>query len=141
PLTHADGAPLEFQDTLDPLPENAPGAVRPERPAPQVASASMEAIRAGQVQQGFSSGSPSPQTGPQWAPGAPGAPQGMAQQGTVQQGAPPGTVQQGAPMQGSPYPGPGSPQPAPSQQGLPQNYTAPQTSTSTVTGQGGTRNR
>ncbi|MDN5686742.1 MAG: serine/threonine protein kinase, partial [Brachybacterium sp.] len=62
PLTHADGAPLEFQDTLDPLPENAPGAVRPERPAPQVASSSMEAIRAGQVQQGFSSGSPSPQT-------------------------------------------------------------------------------
>ena len=143
PLTHADGAPLEFQDTLDPLPENAPGAVRPERPAPQVASSSMEAIRAGQVQQGFSSVSPSPQTGPQWAQGAPGAPQGMAQ-GSAQQGAPPGTVQQGAPgapAQGSPYPGPGSPQPAPSQQGTPQNYTATQASTSTVTGQGGTRNR
>ncbi|MDV3297131.1 MAG: serine/threonine protein kinase, partial [Brachybacterium paraconglomeratum] len=66
PLTHADGAPLTFQDTLDPLPPNAPGAVRPERPAAQVAPSSMEAIRAGQVQQGFSVGSPSPQTGPQW---------------------------------------------------------------------------
>lgn len=69
PLTHADGAPLTFQDTLDPLPPNAPGAVRPERPAAQVAPSSMEAIRAGQVQQGFSVGSASPQTGPQWAPG------------------------------------------------------------------------
>ncbi|NMA77245.1 MAG: protein kinase [Actinomycetales bacterium] len=67
PLTHADGAPLELHDTLEPMPENAPGAVRPERPAPQVAPSSLEAIRAGQVQQGFSSGSPSPQTGPQWA--------------------------------------------------------------------------
>lgn len=75
PLTHADGTPLEFTDTLDPMPENAPGAARPERPAPQVAPSSLEAIRAGQVQQGFSSGSPSPQTGPQWAqqtpPGTP----------------------------------------------------------------------
>ncbi|MGO1286184.1 MAG: serine/threonine-protein kinase, partial [Brachybacterium sp.] len=75
PLAHADGAPLEFVDTLDPLPENAPGAARPERPAPPVAPSSLEAIRAGQVQQGFSSGSPSPQTGPQWAqqtpPGSP----------------------------------------------------------------------
>ncbi|MGO1228075.1 MAG: serine/threonine protein kinase [Brachybacterium sp.] len=75
PLAHADGAPLEFIDTLDPMPENAPGAARPERPAPQVAPSSLEAIRAGQVQQGFSSGSPSPQTGPQWAqqtpPGTP----------------------------------------------------------------------
>jgi serine/threonine-protein kinase len=74
PLTHADGAPLDLQDTLDPLPPNAPGAARPERPAPQVAPASMEAIRSGQVQQGFSVGSASPQTGPQWAngPGGPG---------------------------------------------------------------------
>lgn len=75
PLAHADGTPLEFADTLDPMPENAPGAARPERPAPQVAPSSLEAIRAGQVQQGFSSGSPSPQTGPQWAqqtpPGTP----------------------------------------------------------------------
>ncbi|WP_114853327.1 serine/threonine-protein kinase [Brachybacterium sp. YJGR34] len=75
PLTHADGAPLDFQDTLDPLPPDAPGAERPERPAPQVASASMEAIRAGQVQQGYTAGSPSPHTGPQWAgqttPGSP----------------------------------------------------------------------
>ncbi|APX33787.1 serine/threonine protein kinase [Brachybacterium sp. P6-10-X1] len=114
PLTHADGAPLSFQDTLDPLPENAPGVVRPERPAPQVAASSMEAIRAGQVQQGFSSGSPSPQTGPQWVQGAQGAP--------------------AAPQLGSP-------QPAPSPQGSPQNYTATQASTSTVTGQGGARNR
>ena len=68
PLTHADGAPIDIQDTLDPLPENAPGAARPERPAPQVAPESLEAIRAGQVQQGFTAGSPSPQTGPPWAP-------------------------------------------------------------------------
>ncbi|MDN6330111.1 MAG: protein kinase domain-containing protein [Brachybacterium sp.] len=67
PLTHASGAPLDFQDTLDPLPPDAPGAVRPERPAPQPAGPTMEAIRSGRVQQGFSSGSPSPQTGPQWA--------------------------------------------------------------------------
>ncbi|MEE1650069.1 protein kinase [Brachybacterium sp. J144] len=67
PLTHADGAPLELTDTLDPLPADAPGARRPERPAPTVHPASLEAIRAGQVQQGFSSGSASPQTGPQWA--------------------------------------------------------------------------
>lgn len=67
PLTHADGTPLDLRDTLDPLPADAPGAARPERPAPQVDPASLEAIRAGQVQQGFSSGSPSPQTGPQWA--------------------------------------------------------------------------
>ncbi|GAA1488656.1 serine/threonine protein kinase [Brachybacterium sacelli] len=87
PLTHADGAPLEFQDTLDPLPENAPGAVRPQRPAPQVAASSMEAIRSGQVQQGFSSGSPSPQTGPQWAQGVPGA------QTTPQQASPQSTPQ------------------------------------------------
>jgi len=83
PLTHADGTPLSFEDTLDPLPPNAPGAARPERPAPQVAPSSMEAIRAGQVQQGFSSGSPSPQTGPQWAHRTP--PQGAPQQGTPPQ--------------------------------------------------------
>jgi len=75
PLAHADGTPLDLQDTLDPLPPNAPGAARPERPAPQVAPASMEAIRSGQVQQGFSVGSASPQTGPQWATG-PGGPPG-----------------------------------------------------------------
>jgi serine/threonine protein kinase len=67
PLTHADGTPLEFQDTLDPLPPNAPGAARPERPAPRVAPSSLEAIRSGRVQQGFTSPSASPQTGPQWA--------------------------------------------------------------------------
>ncbi|HEX7349513.1 serine/threonine protein kinase [Brachybacterium sp.] len=83
PLTHADGTPLSFEDTLDPLPPNAPGAARPERPAPQVAPSSMEAIRAGHVQQGFSSGSPSPQTGPQWAHRTP--PQGAPQQGTPPQ--------------------------------------------------------
>ena len=75
PLAHADGTPLDLQDTLDPLPPNAPGAARPERPAPQVAPASMEAIRSGQVQQGFSVGSASPQTGPQWAT-SPGGPPG-----------------------------------------------------------------
>lgn len=74
PLTHAGGEPLDFRDTLEPLPPDAPGAVRPERPAPQPAAPTMEAIRSGRVQQAFSSGSPSPQTGPQWAQGPP--PQG-----------------------------------------------------------------
>ncbi|MGO1686244.1 MAG: serine/threonine protein kinase, partial [Brachybacterium sp.] len=114
PLTHADGAPLEFVDTLDPLPENAPGAARPERPAPQVAPSSLEAIRAGQVQQGFSSGSPSPQTGPQWA-----SPQTGPQ--WVQQ-TPPGSP----PQQGAPFPTHG--------------FTAAQTSTG-PTGQRGAGNR
>lgn len=93
PLTHADGAPLTFQDTLDPLPPNAPGAVRPERPAAQVAPSSMEAIRAGQVQQGFSVGSASPQTGPQWAQrpgGATAAGPGQGGQGAGGPGTRPG---------------------------------------------------
>ena len=72
PLAHGDGSPLDLRDTLDPLPPNAPGAARPERPAAQVAPASLEAIRSGRVQQGYSVGSASPQTGPQWAQG-PGA--------------------------------------------------------------------
>src|SRR5699024_9786328 len=72
PLTHADGTPLAFDETLDPLPPDAPGAARPERPAPAAAGPSMEAIRSGRVHQGFSSGSPSPQTGPQWAQQTPG---------------------------------------------------------------------
>lgn len=76
PLTLADGTPLEFTDTLPPLPPNAPGARRPERPAPGVSASSMEAIRAGRVQQGFSAGSASPQTGPQWAGGPTGGPGG-----------------------------------------------------------------
>lgn len=78
PLTHADGGPLQFVDTLEPLPANAPGASRPERPAPAASGPSMEAIRSGRVQQGFSSASASPQTGPQWAqrtpPQGPGSP-------------------------------------------------------------------
>ncbi|HJB09011.1 MAG TPA: protein kinase [Candidatus Brachybacterium merdavium] len=79
PLTHADGAPLDLVDTMPPMPEGAPGAQRPERPAGQVAPSSMEAIRAGRVQQGFSPptsspGLASPQTGPRWAAGASGDP-------------------------------------------------------------------
>lgn len=64
PLTHADDTPLAFHDTLPPMPQDAPGARRPERPG-HVDPTSMEAIRAGQVQQGFSPGQPSasPQTG------------------------------------------------------------------------------
>src|SRR5690625_6445811 len=78
-LTHADGAPLDLVDTMPPMPEGAPGAQRPERPAGQVAPSSMEAIRAGRVQQGFSPptsspGLASPQTGPRWAAGASGDP-------------------------------------------------------------------
>ncbi|ATG56054.1 serine/threonine protein kinase [Brachybacterium ginsengisoli] len=79
PLTHADGTPLQFVDTLEPMPANAPGASRPQRPAATSSGPSMEAIRSGRVQQGFSSPSASPQTGPQWAqqtpPQAAGAPQ------------------------------------------------------------------
>lgn len=46
PLTHADGAPLTFQDTLDPLPPNALARSVPSGPPPRSPS-SMEAIRAG----------------------------------------------------------------------------------------------
>lgn len=125
PLTHADGAPLDFQDTLAPLPPNAPGAVRPERPASQVAPSSMEAIRAGQVQQGFSVGSASPQTGPQWA-----------------QGQGPGGRPTGAPGPGGPGPGgPGQGGPG-TQAGHPGGGfgpgSSPQTFGGTTTTTGGT---
>ncbi|AXK46910.1 serine/threonine-protein kinase [Brachybacterium saurashtrense] len=68
PLTHADGTPLSFQDTLPALPPGAPGASRPERPA-EHSGPTMEAIRAGRVQQAFSpptasATSASPLTGP-----------------------------------------------------------------------------
>ncbi|MCT2177179.1 serine/threonine protein kinase [Brachybacterium muris] len=110
PLTLADGTPLEFSDTLDPLPPNAPGARRPERPAPGVASSSMEAIRSGRVQQGFSAASASPQTGPQWAggPGQPGSPRGGGpQQGgqPYRQGGPQGGPSRGGYQQGGPQQG------------------------------------
>ena len=133
PLTHADGKPLELADTLDPLPENAPGAVRPERPAPQVAPSSLEAIRSGQVQHGFTAGSPSlsPQTGPQWAQ------QGQPQQGSAPQRGP-GGQQGSAGQQG------GTPQqgtvPQRSAQFSPHGLTATQTSTG-ATGQAGGSNR
>ena len=108
PLTHADGTPLTFDDTMPPMPENAPGAQRPERPAGQVAPSSLEAIRAGQVQQGYSSpptvgspspafgspspafGSPSPQTGPRWGQPAPGMQGGPGQGGPGAYGGPAG---------------------------------------------------
>jgi serine/threonine-protein kinase len=124
PLTHADGSPLDVQDTLDPLPANAPGAARPERPAAQVAPSSMEAIRSGRVQQGFSVGSASPQTGPQWA-------QGPGSAGPAPRTAP-GTAQ-GAP---------GTAQGAPGSYG---NAASPHSSTTTTTGPstsgGGLRDR
>lgn len=126
PLTHADGKPLELVDTLEPLPENAPGAARPERPAPQVAPSSLEAIRSGQVQHGFTAGSPSlsPQTGPRWA--HPGQQQGPA-------GQPGTTPQQGRGTQ------PGT-TPQQSAQFAPHGLTATQTSTG-ATGQSGRSNR
>lgn len=113
PLTLADGTPLAFNDTLDPLPPNAPGARRPERPAPGISSSSMEAIRSGRVQQGFSAASASPQTGPQWAggPGGPGRPNGAGgggggwpQQGgqPYRQGAAPGGSHSSGSPQGRP---------------------------------------
>ncbi|WP_122939245.1 serine/threonine-protein kinase [Brachybacterium sp. EE-P12] len=89
PLAHVDGSPLDLRDTLDPLPPNAPGAARPERPAAQVAPASLEAIRSGRVQQGYSVGSASPQTGPQWAQG-PGAGVGAGVGTTTTTGRPAG---------------------------------------------------
>ena len=126
PLTHADGAPLEFRDTLDPLPPNAPGAARPERPA-RPSGPSMEAIRSGRVQQGFSAGSASPPTGPQWA-----------QQGTPPGGpAPGGPAQhpvQSGPPQAMPFSagaGPGSPPP-----GTPPQRTSPFATHPTSTGTG-----
>lgn len=67
PLTHADGAPLDLVDTLPPLPADAPGAQRPAERPKHPGGPTMEAIRAGQVQQGFSAPSASPQTGPQFA--------------------------------------------------------------------------
>lgn len=108
PLTHADGSPLDLRDTLDPLPADAPGAVRPERPVPQVNPSSLEAIRAGQVQQGFSSGSPSPQTGPQWAGQQASAQRQPGQYAPTQQGPGPqsGMQQQYSPQQYSPSSGP-----------------------------------
>src|SRR5699024_8657065 len=126
PLTHADAAPLEFPDTLDPLPPNAPGAARPERPA-RPSGPSMEAIRSGRVQQGFSAGSASTPTGPQWAwrwtpPGGP-APGGPA----------PSPVQW-VPPQAMPSPagaGPGSPPPR-----TPPQRTSPFATHPTVTGTG-----
>ncbi|MCT1775467.1 serine/threonine protein kinase [Brachybacterium sp. p3-SID957] len=99
PLTLADGTPLEFTDTLPPLPPNAPGARRPERPAPGVSASSMEAIRAGRVQQGFSAGSASPQTGPQRAGGPTSGPGGRATGGHG--GGPQGTAPGGHGPQGS----------------------------------------
>jgi hypothetical protein len=110
PLTHADGTPLDLRDTLDPLPPNAPGAARPERPAAQVAPASLEAIRSGRVQQGFSAHSASPQTGPQWAQ-APGAGVGSAAPGPAGPGH--GAAVQGAAGQrtasrSSPFPAQGT---------------------------------
>lgn len=97
PLTHADGTPLTLPDTLPPLPENAPGAKRPERPAGEQAGA-MEAIRAGEVQRGYAPTSAIPQV-----PNAPGP-------GTA--GSPPVTS---ATSSGSPGTGPraaGAPQPS-----------------------------
>ncbi|GAA1310377.1 MAG: serine/threonine protein kinase [Brachybacterium tyrofermentans] len=121
PLAHADGSPLDLRDTLDPLPADAPGAVRPERPVPQVNPSSLEAIRAGQVQQGFSSGSPSPQTGPQWAGQQTSAQRQPGQYAPTQQG----TAPYGAPQQG-----PGPQQGAGPQSGMQQQYSPQQYSPS-----------
>jgi serine/threonine-protein kinase len=124
PLTHADGTPLAFADTLPPVPEGAPGAKRPERPVPAgPPPSSMEAIRAGQVQQGFSpasSGNSSPQTGPQWAQQGPGSPPGPPPQG---------------PRQGPPQRQQSPPPRRPAAQQSPRTSTsALNTVTSTITG-------
>src|SRR5690625_3944889 len=151
PLTHADGAPLDLADTMPPMPQDAPGAQRPERPAGQVAPSSMEAIRAGRIQQGFSpptsspgpaspghpspgpasAGHPSPQTGPRWSGGAPGAPPGQH---------PPAGRGHGGP--GRPVAAPGR-QPGTAQPAQPRSMTrtAARTISGTFTGPRGARNR
>lgn len=108
PLTHADGAPLDLVDTLPPLPPDAPGAQRPERPKPHPGAPTMEAIRAGEVQRGFSAASASPPTGPQWANrpgpglGSPNPPRPQGQQNGAGRGA---SVPAGAHAAPSPAPG------------------------------------
>ncbi|GAB4097400.1 serine/threonine-protein kinase [Brachybacterium horti] len=85
PLTLADGTPLRFDDTLAPMPENAPGVARPERPAQSAAAPSLEAIRAGRVQQGYvpttASAAPAPQGRAQHSPGVPSPGVGSPQTG------------------------------------------------------------
>lgn len=85
PLTLADGTPLRFDDTLAPMPENAPGVARPERPAQSAAAPSLEAIRAGRVQQGYvpttASAAPAPQGQAQHSPGVPSPGVGSPQTG------------------------------------------------------------
>lgn len=52
PLTFADGAPLTFEDTLPPLPPDAPGRDR-EKPRSNAAPGAMEAIRQGEMDQAY----------------------------------------------------------------------------------------
>lgn len=63
PLTFADGTPLVFEDTLPPLPPDAPGRER-EAPRSNAAPGAMEAIRQGEVQQGYSLPTRVPAQGP-----------------------------------------------------------------------------
>ena len=141
PLTHADGSPVDFADTMPPMPPGAPGAERPERPKDQVGPSSMEAIRAGQVQQGFSPPtSSSPQTGPRWGADAPGgAPGPLGQPGSPGQ---PGLPRQPGPAGQPGSRGPGSPgQYAPSGPGAGQPPDMTHTAAHTFTGPRGARNR
>ncbi|EWS81627.1 serine/threonine protein kinase [Brachybacterium phenoliresistens] len=119
PLTFADGAPLTFEDTLPPLPPDAPGRDR-EKPRSNAAPGAMEAIRQGEMDQaygmttrpsqdhGMPGSSPAPsQTPPQQTPhpGTP-VPQHATQAGVGGQAA-----------QGSVRPAPGEargPMPSPS---------------------------
>lgn len=70
PLTFADGSPFVTADTLPPLPPGAPGAARPQHPAPVAGPGPMERIRQGQVDRAYAPGGQappplsSPQTGP-----------------------------------------------------------------------------
>lgn len=87
PLTFADGKPLVITDTLPPLPADAPGAARPQRPA---AAAPMEQIRQGQMARGYAPGSQTPGTqtpGTQspgmQTPGSQGAGRPAAQQPSI----------------------------------------------------------
>ncbi|WP_240613342.1 serine/threonine-protein kinase [Brachybacterium endophyticum] len=100
-LAFADGAPLDVRSTLPPLPPDAPGAQRPQVPARS--GPSMEEIRAGRVEQAYTSRGPgargrhAPAPPTQQAHGTQQA--GATRHGPPQQGAQP---QQGMPQQGMP---------------------------------------
>ncbi|MFC0672866.1 serine/threonine protein kinase [Brachybacterium hainanense] len=113
PLTFADGAPLEFVDTLSPLPADAPGRDRAPRTA-HAATGALEAIREGQVQQAYGMATHVPHSAGAGSPAPTGA---GGQAASPQHASTPGTGW---------HPGPGSgPQSASPQQ--PGSASSPRT--------------